>query len=152
MPQKSHIRQCGLSIYSAPISRFKTPKVSFECETLFRPACAKTSQGSGIANTRTGDLGIDTIVRNCKRHQFLSNYFNSWNINVEPIQFHNAWFADLKAELTNKQTNIQTNKQTIGKTSMLNMSSFTSLTRRFGSKGERDGYCNCNRCPEDNTT
>jgi len=30
--------------------------------------------------------------------------------------------------------------------------SFTSLEKRFGSKGERDGYCNCNRCPEDNTT
>lgn len=28
----------------------------------------------------------------------------------------------------------------------------TELTKRFGSKKERDGYCNCNRCPGDNTT
>jgi len=30
--------------------------------------------------------------------------------------------------------------------------SYTTLTQRFGSKKERDGYCNCNRCPESNVT
>jgi hypothetical protein len=29
---------------------------------------------------------------------------------------------------------------------------YSALTRRFGSKKERDGYCNCNRCPESNVT